>query len=171
MITQCRKGVCRWTPRELYAVIFLSIYVKRVVQDELFQEFLLAGNSRRFGNSKLAHSVSPCSNNTESTELLISSSLDLVEKSLKNLSFRDHIEVICLSIKLHLASIQRRRLKSMDKPADKAQQSGTILQILRMLQDRLSHELPYKMPCYHDKTPLLWELDVRNFSHLLYGFA
>ncbi len=104
-----------------------------------------------------------CSTNMEELEFTISMCSKLVETFLKNLNFRDHLDVICRAIKLLLTSIQRQRRETVGRPDEEKRQaveSDTINKLLKSLRSTLVADLAPSMSSYYKSDSFARELEV-----------
>lgn len=95
----------------------------------------------------------------------VSVCLQLVEVFLKKLNFRDHVEVICQTIKLLFTCLYAHRREFEENPGqEKIQKNESIVinKLLKSLRDRLSKDLGKEMSSYYKSDNLARELSVRR---------
>ena len=88
--------------------------------------------------------------------------LTLLEVCLKKLKFKDHINIICMLIKLLLTSIQRQRQEKSRRPNDtkgQATEEEIITKLLKSISELLS-ELPSSTSSFYKSDTLMRELEV-----------
>ena len=89
--------------------------------------------------------------------------LTLLEVCLKKLNFKDHIDIICMLIKLLLTSIQRERQEKsrrLNETKGEATEEEIITKMLKTLRSKLLSELPSSMRSFLKTDALMRELEV-----------
>lgn len=106
------------------------------------------------------------STSVDKLEFTTSVCLRLLETCFEELTLREHLELICLLIKLLLTSIQRQRIETTRLPDDTEYQeqlvkeTEIIQKLLKTLRTKLTTEFSSTMSNYYQSEFLLRELSV-----------
>ena len=103
-------------------------------------------------------------------EFTTSICLKLLETCLKRLTFRDHLETICMLIRLLFTSIQRQRHHMASMGGDNGgeiKEDEVFNKLLRVVRDHLISDLPSTMSSYYRSNILQKELEVCQSEILL----
>lgn len=103
-------------------------------------------------------------------EFTTSICLKLLETCLKRLTFRDHLETICMLIRLLFTSMQRQRHQIASMGGDNVaeiKEDEVFSKLLKIVRDHLMSDLLQTMSCYYRSDTLQKELEVWQLEILL----
>lgn len=103
-------------------------------------------------------------------EFTTSICLKLLETCFKRLTFRDHLETICMLIRLLFTSMQRHRHQIATMGGDNVaeiKEDEVFSKLLKIVRDHLMRDLPQTMSCYYRSDILQKELEVWQLEILL----